>query len=140
MATKKKRTRSIKLEKFNEMRVNLTNVEQIILETSVKTGNDLRKNPYQTWHDHRAKHGGYDAGWNVDMKSEHKKQRSVGYVYNRWNWQLTWLLENGHIIVNKRGAPGWAHPHPHIRPSFEKNAKQFKHDMETKLDIDVELR
>lgn len=58
-----------------------------------------------------SKSGDYASGWRV------KKFHNGGVVvHNATNWQLTWLLENGHRIVNKKGEFGRVNGIKHIKP------------------------
>ena len=70
----------------------------------------------------------YSAGWTVKVEAR-SKEDVYAQVYNKTNWQLTWLLENGHLIVNKRGGVGWSAPRKHIEPTYDKQAKKFIDDM-----------
>ena len=55
--------------------------------------------------------GAYAAGWTV------KKQSAKDViVHNTDHYQLTHLLENGHVIRNKKGTYGRAPAHRHIKP------------------------
>ena len=57
------------------------------------------------------KTGSYAKGWGV------KKQGDMDVVvHNRTDYQLTHLLENGHVIRNKKGTYGRAPAHKHIKP------------------------
>lgn len=130
--------RKIKIEDFHNIEVQFPNLNKIVLKHSVQTANDLRRNKWQKWKEKRAKPR-YNSGWYIEM-TEDKKNRTVGTVYNRRQWQLTWLLENGHFIVNKKNGVGWAYPHPHISEAFKENAPKYIRDMETHLDIKVEMK
>lgn len=131
--------KKIKLEEFHAFKPTFyTKIEEIVLDNCQKTASDLRRNPWQTWGTHRAKPP-YDTGWTVKMQIESKGQKTKGRVHNQSHWQLTWLLENGHLIVNKKGGVGWAHPHEHISDAYKKNAPAFARDMKEKLDITIEL-
>lgn len=56
----------------------------------------------------------YSATWAV------KKLRWGSYaVHNTKNYQLTHLLENGHVAVNKKGVVGRAAAHKHIEPVYD---------------------
>lgn len=63
----------------------------------------------------RAKGGAYAKSW-----SYKKNLMPFGYtsytVYNRKHYQLTHLLENGHMIKNQYGSYGRTRPIPHIKP------------------------
>lgn len=82
------------------------------------------------------KRGRYLSGWTTEVE----KTYSGGYgvvVYNKTDWQLTHLLENGHLIVNKKGGTGWASAHPHIDPAYRSVKNKFVKAMEeVKIKID----
>ena len=60
------------------------------------------------------KSGSYAKGWGV------KKQGDMDVVvHNRTDSQLTHLLENGHVIRNKKGTYGRTHGIKHIKPVEE---------------------
>ena len=60
------------------------------------------------------KTGSYAKGWST------KKQGDMDVVvYNRTDYQLTHLLENGHVIRNSKGTYGRAPAHKHIKPVEE---------------------
>lgn len=75
------------------------------------------------------KHNGggrrYADGWTTEAKQDKEGIYSVK-VYNETDWQLTHLLENGHLISNKRNGAGWASAHPHIAPAFNDVKNKFK--------------
>ena len=62
---------------------------------------------------------GYAEGWTT------KKGEGEVIVYNKTNWQLTHLLENGHRIVNKKGEFGRTRAIKHIAPAAEQGANDF---------------
>lgn len=55
--------------------------------------------------------GAYAKGWQVK-----KIDKMTQIVHNATNYQLTHLLENGHVIRNARGTYGRAPAHKHIEP------------------------
>lgn len=55
--------------------------------------------------------GDYASGWTKKKESS----KSI-VVHNATNYQLTHLLENGHVIRNKKGTYGRAPAHKHIKP------------------------
>ena len=64
------------------------------------------------------KTGSYARGWAV------KREQSPGgintvIVHNKTDYQLTHLLENGHLIVNKKGTYGRVPGIKHIKPVEE---------------------
>lgn len=57
------------------------------------------------------KSGSYAKGWTT------KQDGKMGViVHNKTDYQLTHLLENGHVIKNKKGTYGRAPAHKHIKP------------------------
>ena len=130
--------RKINIKDFHEIEVRFPNLNKIVYKHSLDTANDLRRNPYQKWETHRLRPQ-YDAGWRIEMTEDNKK-RTIGTVYNKRRYMMTWLLENGHFIVNKVNGVGWAAPHPHIKPSFDVNSQKFVQDMKTNLNVDVQLK
>lgn len=57
------------------------------------------------------KTGDYARGWSVKKDSKRGQ-----IVYNKAKPYLTQLLENGHVIRNKKGEYGRAPAHVHIKP------------------------
>lgn len=79
------------------------NIQTVAKESVVKLRNT---SPVKT--------GSYAKGWGV------KKQGSMDVVvHNRTDYQLTHLLENGHVIRNKKGTYGRTHGIKHIAPVEE---------------------
>lgn len=73
--------------------------------------------------------GSYASGW----RTKSDKTYGGGYgneVYNATDYQLTHLLENGHLIVNKKNGTGWASAHPHIEPAYKSVKNKFIKEMQ----------
>lgn len=85
---------------------------------------------------HRNRTTPYRLGWETIEKA-YKQGRRV-LVWNRTNWQLTHLLENGHFITNKIGGVGWAASQPHILPTYRDIRPKFIKAMQ-KADVEVNL-
>ena len=80
-----------------------TNIQVVAKESVVKLRNT---SPVKT--------GSYAKGWGV------KKQGDMDVVvHNRTDYQLTHLLENGHVIRNKKGTYGRTRGIKHIAPVEE---------------------
>ena len=60
------------------------------------------------------KTGSYAKGWGTKKQGE-----ADVVVYNRTDASLTHLLENGHVIRNKKGTYGRTHGIKHIKPVEE---------------------
>lgn len=73
------------------------------------------------------KSGKYARGWGV------KEEKNGAIVYNKTNWQLTHLLENGHIVRNKKGTYGRAPAYPHIKPVEEWASSELPLNIERRL-------
>ena len=74
------------------------------------------------------KRGKYAKGWVAKADTDYLGNYSV-VVENETDWQLTHLLENGHIIANKKGGVGWASPKPHIKKGFNAVRNRFSNDI-----------
>lgn len=72
--------------------------------------------------------GDYAKGWRL-KKDKVGKNRYIVKIHNKTNYQLTHLLEDGHVTRNG----GRTKAIPHIRPVEEKYAKKF--EQELKKDI-----
>lgn len=80
----------------------------------------------------------YKYGWRT-VKGRKRKNESFYEVWNETNYQLTHLLENGHLIVNKIGGVGWASAKPHIQKAVDFVEPQFVLEMErAEMDVDIE--
>lgn len=78
----------------------------------------------------------YKLGWVADFTKMRTGDRVT--VWNKTNWQLTHLLENGHFITNSRGGIKWSRPIPHIRETYNAMRPKFIHDMK-RVEIDFKI-
>jgi hypothetical protein len=69
----------------------------------------------------------YKKGWAI------KKVKDSLVVHNKTDYQLTHLLEKGHV---KRGGGGRVPAHVHIRPAEEKNMAEFLQKVEKAINND----
>lgn len=74
------------------------------------------------------KSGDYSQGWAVK-----KEAKGDVIVHNATNYQLTHLLENGHVIRNKKGTYGRAPAHKNIKPVETWGNKEFQRKIEDGL-------
>lgn len=77
----------------------------------------------------------YNRTWTTMFTA--KKLESV--VWNKENYRLTHLLENGHLNTNVKGGIGWVAPRPHIRPAFDDSKNVFEYEMK-KVGADVKFK
>lgn len=61
------------------------------------------------------KTGDYAKGWRLKRERGNNGINSVT-IHNATEYHLTHLLENGHVIRNKKGTYGRTSPHKHIAP------------------------
>ena len=74
------------------------------------------------------KSGDYAQGWTVK-----KEGKGDVIVHNATHYQLTHLLENGHVIRNKKGTYGRAPAIKHIKPVETWANKEFQRKIEEGL-------
>lgn len=119
--------------------------DSVVDEYAQKCANELKTISKAKLKKHR-RNNTYAEGWEVkEMKGKNKSTKgrkgNMEYevvVWNRTNYQLTHLLENGHLIVNKRGGVGWASAHPHIDEAYRRVKEPFIRAMEkAKLDFEI---
>ena len=116
-----------------QISVKIANLDKIVENTAKRCETWLHANSPEG----RRKNGSYREGWTI-RKGTKKDDESFYEVWNKTNYQLTHLLENGHIIANKKGGVGWASARPHIQKSVEYVEPQFLAEME-KADVDVDF-
>ena len=79
---------------------------------------------------HRRK---YAEGWTTKVEKTRYGIKNV-IVWNRTNYQLTHLLENGHIVRNKKGVYGRAEPIKHIEPVEEWAVDELPREIERRAE------
>ncbi len=80
--------------------------------------------------------GRYAKGWSVKKDKSLKGISKIGdyTVHNKTDWQLTHLLENGHVIKNQYGSYSGRVPAvPHIKDAEQAAISQCLSDLEAKL-------
>lgn len=78
------------------------------------------------------RHGDYARSWAV--KRETARGGLTDFiVHNSKHYQLTHLLENGHVIRNKKGTYGRTSGIKHIAPAEQKAASELPIEIERKL-------
>lgn len=78
--------------------------------------------------------GRYKKGWRVSNRRSKGEARSI--VYNKTDYQLTHLLENGHVIIIpylKKRNFGKTKPQPHIKPAEEHMIERINKRIEEAL-------
>lgn len=104
--------------KSNEVSVQLEDIMKLVADGAVDAGRSAigstaRDAVQKLRNTSPRRSGDYAAGWAV---RKHKDWLIV--VYNKV-YQLTHLLENGHISANQYGEYGRVPAHPHIKPVEE---------------------
>ena len=78
------------------------------------------------------KTGSYARGWGKKLEGGIGGIRTV-VVHNKTDYQLTHLLENGHVVRNKKGTYGRAPAHPHIKPVEQWSIDELPAEIERAL-------
>lgn len=75
--------------------------------------------------------GAYARSWAV--KNLTRQYKHLYIVHNRKHYQLTHLLEKGHVIKNQYGTYGRTNPERHIAPAEEHAQVKLIKELESKL-------
>ena len=105
---------------------------QDIINRNAEKCVDILKNTSPRGH---RKSNNYANGWTI-KRGRKQKNDYYAEVWNATNYQLTHLLENGHLITNKRGGVGWSEGIPHVQKALDQIKPQFIAEMD-KVEIDV---
>ena len=76
--------------------------------------------------------GKYAKGWTTKKERQHGGIDTVT-VHNKTAYQLTHLLENGHVVRNKKGTYGRTRGIKHIKPVEDYAINEFPAEIERKL-------
>lgn len=120
---------SIKIENLqNEVMKYLTNYVEDIEEGVKETTDSISKEAVKEIKQKSPRRQGtrknpYYKGWT--KKKESKGRRYTTKIYNKTNYQLTHLLENGHATRNG----GRTKAQPHIKPVEEKYNKLYEQEI-----------
>lgn len=79
------------------------------------------------------KSGEYARGWTVKKQTKKRSSVSDYIVHNKGLYGLTHLLENGHVIRNKKGTYGRTHPIKHIGPAADTAIQRFDLSARTRI-------
>lgn len=122
----------IKLNNFHEIKAGIK-YKSIIDKFSKDAVNGLKRSSPKG----NRRTNTYAMGWTI--KADDSRRSGYGVVvWNATNYQLTHLLENGHIIANKKGGVGWASARPHIDKVYQGFKPAFIRAMENaKINIEI---
>ena len=94
------------------------------VDEAAKEASESCKNQLKNTSPKRVGHGEYARSWTV--KKELSGAGVSDYiVHNKKHYQLTHLLENGHIVRNKKGTYGRARAIHHIGPAADTAIQRF---------------
>ena len=79
------------------------------------------------------KTGDYEKGWAVKQERGYMGIPSF-IVHNKTDWQLTHLLEFGHVTRNKYGTYKRTPAHPHIKPVEEWAQDELPEEIKRRLE------
>lgn len=116
---------------MNQLLTEYNREAQKAVEDSAKEAAEVCKNQLRNTSPKRPGHGEYARSWSVKKQSMGRVTDYI--VYNSRHYQLTHLLENGHIIRNKKGTYGRARAIKHIAPAAETSTQRFDLAVRTRL-------
>ena len=108
---------------LNQYDEKLTNVTNDAMKSVSKESVQKLKNssPIKT--------GDYAKGWGTKTQRERNGLNTIT-VHNKTNYQLTHLLENGHVVRNAKGTYGRAPAIVHIKPVEDYAISEFPAEVE----------
>lgn len=108
------------LEEYNKEVAEV--VKECAKETAQKCARQLKASSP------RGARGRYAKGWSV------KKEGDGFIVHNKTDYQLTHLLENGHVIANGSGTYGRTRGIKHIEPVEREMVTEFERTVRERLE------
>lgn len=103
--------------------------DEAVEKSAKRAGRDTAKDLKNT---SPKKTGEYASSWST--KVTRSSRRLIGVtVYNK-RYQLTHLLENGHVIKNKKGEYGRTRPIKHIEPAEQEGIQNFEQLVRAELE------
>ena len=108
---------------MNDILTEYNREAQQAVDESAKEAAELCKNQLKNTSPKRPGHGEYARSWTI--KTERVGLSTNYTVHNAKHYQLTHLLENGHVVRNKKGTYGRAHPIKHIAPAADASIQRF---------------
>ena len=110
-----------------------TTVREVTADIAKNVAKDLKKTSPKSKGRGSAKGGKHYAnGWTAGTENI-PGGGARALVYNKYAWQLTHLLEKGHMIANQYGTYGRAPAYPHIAPAEERGINEYLNELEKKL-------
>ena len=104
--------------------------DEAVEKSAKRAGRDTAKDLKNT---SPKKTGEYASSWST--KVTRSSGRLIGVtVYNKDHYQLTHLLENGHVIKNKKGEYGRTRPIKHIEPAEQEGIQNFEELVRAELE------
>ena len=119
------KTKSISIQMKQILDEYTDEVNDVLHEAAKTTADEAEDRLHNT---SPRKTGDYAVGWEVKQEGEYDY-----IVHNSTNYQLTHLLENGHVIRNKKGTYGRAPAHKHIKPVETWANREFQRKIEEGL-------
>lgn len=109
---------------MNKILENYNREAQEAVDEAAKESAELCKNQLKNTSPKRPKHGEYARSWTI--KTERSGLSNQYTVHNSKHYQLTHLLENGHVCRNKKGTYGRVGPKKHIAPAADAAIQRFE--------------
>ena len=106
--------------------------ERVVNVTKVAMGRVSRECIQRLRNTSPKKTGSYARGWATKQQVSRGKIADI-IVHNKTDYQLTHLLENGHVIVNAKGTFGRTRPKKHIKPVEEWANNELPSEIERDL-------
>lgn len=122
-------SKGVDIEKFEGLTIDI-DFNKIIEDNSRRMAEQIKNKAKQVLSNKAS--NTYADSWTYRMERDVGVDKLKGVIFNQEHYQLTHLLENGHLVKNgsnNNAVLGRVSPRKHIKPVFDANVDVFVEEM-----------